>query len=367
MNIVQNDIVNSLLIIILMVVLLLYRRSLFSNEKHSRIGFFVMWAVLTLFSVFYIVEGGDNYSLYLNYENYMQSGTEHHLETLYFRIADIIPNNYYLYRFVIWGLASLFLVLTCKQLNSDSNLGICVMICVCLMPCFYYLRNSLGICMVFYVVARITTFKMGKSKSIFKEVMIDLIIVWLSIYTHSSMPMYILLAALALIIPINNLFLALVVLLVGIVSFYGQEIALLLFRSDIFSGDAVELGMGYVLGKDEAFAFNTLGKLWRFIWLAPYAVMLIYATIVMYKDKTISRSPQKVFLVLSDILFFGSFFLASSASHSLAYRLQNTSFLPISLFLLLFVQDKRKKTWCKVFWIWILVYTGLSFIWSLKL
>ena len=366
MDVSPNSIVNSILILLLATFILFNYRSFFSNKISSDRHFLLMWIVLTVFSVFYMPEGGDNQRLYEIYDSYIRSGIEHHLEPFYFRLIDILPHNYYLFRFIIWGLASLFLVLTCKKLRLDSVFSTCVVVCVGLITCYYYLRNVLGICILFYVLSRFISFKRTGPNNLLFEFFLEIGLLVASYFTHSSMPLYFLIAVTALIIPFNKTFFFIIIAIMVFVAYFWSDTANAILGSGLFSEEVAELGQGYVFGDDEGYQFNFFGLLWRLIWLLPYAFILIYGTTQVYSNKNSYTRATVVFLIMSNILYFSSLILMGSVTYALSYRLQNTSFIYISIFLILFLSDKRNTNVNKLFWTWILVYTGISFIFLLR-
>ena len=139
----SNDILNSMMIFMLVALIFYYRKSIFSIEPERKYGLHVLWLVLTLFSVFYQPEVGDSASTVDLYNNYIHGKVEYHLEPFYFRLMDILPESYYLWRFVIWGAASLFTCLTIKRIGINVNFASVIFVTTCLLPIFYYVRNIL--------------------------------------------------------------------------------------------------------------------------------------------------------------------------------------------------------------------------------
>ena len=151
--------VNSICIFVLLILVFFNRKHIFVNDAKGGTNYFVLWLVATLFSTFYMPIDGDVYNGYYSYQEYLSSGMQYHMEAIYFWLMDHLPHNFYLYRFVIWGTASLFLVLTFKRLNCQSQLATLIFISSCLLICYYYMRNVLGFSILYYVVACICTYQ----------------------------------------------------------------------------------------------------------------------------------------------------------------------------------------------------------------
>lgn len=350
-------IINSLVAMLLPITLFRYRKAIYGSYSYSDKGYYYLWVILTLFSVFYIPIGGDSESTLGIFENYHANGTEYHLEEMYFRLMDILPNNYYLWRLVIWGTASFFTVLTVKKLHIDSGLASVAMVCVCLIPIFYYVRNILGLSILFYLVVRIYEFKKQDKKSIVRECLVCVPLLVLSYFAHSSMPLYYAICLAAFFVPLGwTTYLALGVIFIAI-SFFPDQIVSLLLASGLFMDYAYDAS-SKVFEADQGFLLNSFGQFLRTFWLFPYGALIVYGLIVLrgkdFHDEY--AAITKVFLVISTLLFFGSFALSGTIVYSLYYRLLNSSFFSLAFFVMLFLRNRRTGLISKVFMTLILIY-----------
>lgn len=333
------------------------RRSLFSNNSKKGTGYFVLWAFLSLFSVFYIPLDGDNYTDIALYNNYISNGVEHHLEPLYFWIMSVLPHSFFLYRFVVWGTAALFVVLTFKQLGIESQFSTIVFTLVCLLPCFYYLRNALGFSILYYVVTCILTHRKGPIGMRIRNYCIWGALLYLSYLTHTSMPLYYLIVLVAIFLPLNKY--------VATIFFIGLPVlgTFLMEFANIFmiyvTLETAEAGVGY-LEKTEGYDFSMMGLAFQAFMLAPYIYSMYIATKDHIFGKDASDKNLKFYLMATMVLFSSSFLFMGKASYSLHLRLLNTSFMPMAFFMALYFKNRRTEKNYKIIMTLILVYNFMQ-------
>ena len=357
-------IVNNVCIVALLVFVFINRKHIFKNNASGGTNYFQLWLLATLFSMFYMPVDGDVYNGYVSYNDYVISGVRYHMEDIYFWLMDHLPHNFYIYRFVIWGTASLFMVLTFKRLDCQSPFAMLVFISSCLIVCYYYLRNVLGFSILYYVVACICTY----NKTTTARLMVDFVkyglLLVATYFLHRSMPLYYAFVLLALFIPSNRYLIVLIVLLLTAIKFLLPSFVSQIMSSPILSQETVDLGAGY-LEHSEGFAFNLMGRLMRFFWLLPYIFIMTHAALfIQGKSKADKRmnKPVETFLLISLFLFSSSFLFADTYSYSLHLRLLHTSFMPMMFFITKYLEDKRDKTVGHVFSFLLLTYYGMMLV-----
>lgn len=351
-----NVYTNSLMILMLIGALFYYKKSIFSKEQVNKNGYLILWAVLTIFSVFYQPESGDSASTIDLYNNYIHGNVEYHLEPFYFRLMDILPESYYLWRFVIWGSASLFTILALKKLNVNVNFATIVFITTCLIPFYYYVRNILGLSMLAYALSILLTHESIRAIKM-KELLICLCLLAGAYFTHSSMPLYFAITIVAYFIPANRKSLIAIVVILIALSFFVKEITMFLISSGFYMDYATDVA-SKAFDNDSGFEHNLNGLILRYFWLLPYGLMILWgirnnilASISDKQSKTVT-----VFMMISFILFFGTFTLAGDITYSLYYRLLNSSFYFISFYVTLFLYNNRNSIMGKVCMTLILLY-----------
>lgn len=359
MDIFSNlSLVNTICIGVLWGVAFVNRNHIIRNNSAGGTSYFSLWLTATLFSVFYMPVDGDVYNGYLSYHEYVASGVQYHMEPIYFWLIDHLPHNFYIYRFVIWGTASLFMVMTFKKLNCQSPLAMLVFISSCLIVCYYYLRNVLGFSILYYVVASICMYKKEKHKRPVWDYIIYALLLVAAFFLHRSMPIYYAVVLLALFMPTNRY----VILAIGValpaISILVPSIIPTVLQSGILDQETAELGANY-LEYSEGYDFNFMGRLLRFFWLLPYIYIMVIAVFTIPAKSSKERNPVVVFLLISVFLFSSSFLFASQYSYSLHLRLLHTSFMPMIFFITKYLEDKRTITIGRIFTLLVLTYYGM--------
>lgn len=352
------DVVNSICIIVLWVLVFINRNHIFKDNSTGGTNYFVLWLIATLFSMFYMPVDGDVYTGYQFYYEYLASGNRHHMEDIYFWLMDHLPHNFYLYRFVIWGTASFFLVQTFKKLNCQSPLSTLVFVSSCLIICYYYLRNVLGFCILYYVVACICTEERSKgSRILFRYLWYALLLV-ASYFLHRSMPLYYAVVLVALFLPSNRYVILFLALLLPVVRLVVPSLVNTVMLSGILNQETVELGSGY-LEYSEGYDYNFMGRLLRVFGLLPYIYVMVLGIFTLPTKRDRRKRPMDVFLLTALFLFSSSFLFADQYSYSLHLRLLNTSFLPMTFFISKYMEDKRENNSGRVFSLLLIVYYAL--------
>lgn len=359
MNLFANySIVNNICIGVLCFFIFLNKGHIFKNKATGGTNFFFLWLLATLFSTFYMPVNGDVYNGYQSYYDYLATGNQYHMEPFYFWLIDHLPQNYYLYRFVIWGTASLFLVLTFKKLNCQSQLATLVFISSCLIVCYYYLRNVLGFSILYYVVASLfSPHQQSKAKRYGFYILYAALLV-ATYFLHRSMPLYYAVVLLAIFLPSNKYAIILLALLFPTISFVVPSLVGTVMNLGILNQETAELAASYI-EYSEGFDFNFMGRVLRFFWLVPYVIIMIVAILKLPKKIVNKKRPIEVFLLTSLFLFSFSFIFANQFSNSLHLRILNTSFLPMSYFITMYLEDKRDKKIGHIFSLFLIAYYGM--------
>lgn len=150
-----NKVVNSVCLLSVFFVCIYNYNYLYSKENKGT-GYFVLWLVFTLYSSLYSPSNGDNFTSLETYMSY-QSGVEEkflHFEPIYFRTMDLIPYGYVAWRFVLWGIGSLLLVLYSKWMKFDAHVATISLLCFSL-SLLYYQRAIIGYMLLYVALSMI--------------------------------------------------------------------------------------------------------------------------------------------------------------------------------------------------------------------
>ena len=111
------------------------------------------YCLIVFFCVF-AFWGSDFFHIYDNYKELVSSGWE--LEYIYHLIAkDIVPDNYFLWRLIVWGFATILIANTFKMVRVNQDLAVCFFLMIWILW-FSYARVSLSMAMAFFGLAIIS-------------------------------------------------------------------------------------------------------------------------------------------------------------------------------------------------------------------
>lgn len=147
----------------------------YRGNKNNR-GAGLTLASILLFCVFAF--WSSDYSSYMF--RFFYFGLKDYEEPFYYYLSRLCFNNYYLYRFMIWGLATTLMCLTLSKLDIERNTYLFIFTIFFLMT-FSYARSSLAMASYCYGIS----FFIAWNKSI-KNVFLGVLFVLLSYFFHRS-------------------------------------------------------------------------------------------------------------------------------------------------------------------------------------
>jgi len=312
--------------------------NIFVNKNKGGTGYFVFWLFITVFAMFYCPEYGDSFNGAIDLTEYASTGKTGHYESLYYLPIRFLPHNYYVWRFCVWGLAALLLVLCYKALNCPSQYVTVVFLTTTLLPCFYYLRNSLGFALL-YLATILILKETQDGKLTTKTIVMSAILLVISFFAHNSMPVYYLIVVVALFCPLNYKTIIISVALFPILHRYVPVIATAFLSQSYISESTSELGMDY-LSRDNTANYNINGFILLFLQFVPFFVVYLDSINHMKKGDRNYRI-NKVFFQVSYLLLYTAFCFYQTASNHLFLRFINTCTLPMALVLVFYMSDKR--------------------------
>ena len=296
------------------------------------------YAILVLFLLLYSTFGfnsGDFVHYYNLYNEISSIGINVHLEEFYYKII-IFSNSYYEWRFVVWGLSIVFLILTFRRLHYPPNLASLVVVLV-LMFAFNNLRNALGYLCMFYFMSYIT--KPCKIK--YFSWCIALVGVFISTFLHKSMPLYIVIALFSL-YPLKKWMYILALCFFPLLyeSFY--YIASLILNSG-YGGEQFYLtGMSH-LDREQFTVTNINGYIQLFVNRIPM-ILLLFFSIKRYLNQQVYNKTAIFFLNYSFWLMYLSCLCFNQPSSSfLSPRFWDASLFSMALALPLFLFECKNK------------------------
>ena len=315
-----NSIILSL--ILLNLALLFVYRGIRNNKGQG-------WSLMAIVLFCVFAFWNSDYSSYMF--RFFYFGPKDYEEPFYYYLTKLSFNNYYIYRFLIWGLATTFMYLAIKRFDIDRNISLFIFTIFFLMT-FSYARSSLA--MSSYVFG-ISFFIVGDKK--FKNFFLGSVFVILSYFFHRSFLPIIALAPF-LAVPLNRktlfLIIAAIPLLFYIVNYYfGSIVGEQLLSGDYF--DAFNNAVNKYTGRDvERLEYNWKFQLVNNLRNYSFYVAIVLLLYVYIKNRNlyiIDRRVEKCLLLSSLIIVLGSlfFFDPDRFLHIVGYRYLYISGLPL--------------------------------------
>lgn len=296
-----------------------------------------LWFFITLYATFEFT-GGDFYNYESIYRQIVQTRQYVHMEDFYCWLVLNLPEEYFIWRFCVWGLASLFWVLTLKIQKQDSYFAGLLFVLV-VFYLFVGARQALCFSVQYFALTLILNRKTNK----FSTLIIPIILLVISLSLHKTAIVYILIIAFSF-LPLGKRSLIISILLFPVIYKIFDQLAVGFIHSysDVNGGnaDAMERYMN-----DENLESNMNGMIRLVIDRTPIILLLLYSLFLLYFKKVVE--VPKLWMVLlnaSYILIYVSFlFTGRDVSKFIAPRFWDASFFPLTLFLGMFFFKNRKQ------------------------
>ena len=346
-QLVPNSLLDSICMVAVVLVALYNYWCMKNNHKGTGYLFFVVF--ILLFSLLYRPEGGD----FWHHLEVYELGSAHHnnLEDFYNWLMDKIPNNFLLWRIVIWFPAAIFIMLTYKMMGVGSNNATTFFLMFGLISVYYYTRNVLASSILYLgmAICCVTTKPLKRFFSI--VIFVGLSVV--SYFLHKSMPMYIGLALMAIILPLNRN--TVIGALIAFPLLYGLIYALSanILQMELWLTD--EVGLNYLEGTN-TFTTNWKGVVNMIVKYIPF----VYFYFIAFKNPIPKESEDykfyKTFLLLGFLIFYLSFLFMGQGSIAIQGRLYKSSMIPFAFAVSLFFKHNLGSKQCRAFLVLMLVY-----------
>lgn len=336
--------INLLMILIGYVIVTPALKYPYSLTRNRRLWAYILLVVFCMAAFW----GSDYFHIYDDYSVLVSDGWE--LEYVYHLIAKYLaPNSYFLWRFIVWGCASLLVVKTFERVNLKQDLAICFFIMIWMLW-FSYARVSLAMAMAFYGLAIISTSR----TSLFSRLH-GLIFLLASLFFHKSAGFIVIVSLLALLLPYkgNKKWLIILVsfplliylfrvylsdFLIGDISSDNEEISSYIARGQNYmNSDNYVQGIGYLIGQ-------------LFERVPYYMIFVTSITLLVRKNNLIKNDSVKVFIktIVLLILVASVFAFDVSLNTQLIYeRFMRFSFIPSCILLTYFWSNGIYPKWQK--------------------
>lgn len=179
------------------IAVLRYKSECIGNRITVKGNYGFVYLLLVLFATFAYAEA-DFYHYQFHYDMMKHYDIESLAEPIYFLIAKNLPDNYFVWRFSIWGSAAFFMILALKKV------GVCASYAGLMMPLFFWhqfsiTRGALGLC----IITLALTYCMDSKEKLLIRV-ISIMVLCTSVFFHNSIAVFLLFIPIALLLPLNS-------------------------------------------------------------------------------------------------------------------------------------------------------------------
>lgn len=364
-NVIYSPVLNTILCCILAFIVCLNVAKFLNPNFKGGTGYFLFWLFITLFSMYYCPEESDTFYGAKDLIDYHLYGTKGHYEDIYYIPLTILPPNYYLWRFFVWGLSSLCVVYAFKILDCHRQYVTSIFLAFTLIPCYYYMRNSLGFATFYLSIILLLNVKQYSTKQSRRKVYsASILLLIFSYFTHNSMPVYYLLGILSLVLPFNLITICISLLAFPIIKQSIVEISTFFLAQDFLSAGTSDLGMNYLSG-DNSYDLNLNGLLFLLLRFLPFFIVFGHAILNMKREEALYKT-SKFFFMISYLIFYLSVCFYGTASDHLFLRFSNSSTLSMTYALVIYLSQSNKKKIAKAFLILMILFYSVFAVYQLK-
>lgn len=307
-----------------LILLLRYSRYVFSNRFNiNRKGSYWFPLVITILFTTFAFSEPDTYHYHEIYDRMCKVGYSVHIEEVYFWLLNILPKNYYLWRFVIWGGASLLLIITFKRYNLNHSI-VAFLLPVILMQQLAVTRGALGISI--FLLATSFWMKPIEGRKVL-SFLIGILGCIASLFFHRSMPLFILVYFVSF-IPLTRFTISLLLILFPVFRVHVIPLIIKLFDIGLFNAEVQRFSIKYIEG--ERSVANLRGIIQQTVEYLPrfIIVYVIVRYVILKKDcwpsYVVQLSKYVYVLFYISLLFYGqeiSSFMSSRTIHMLTFPL----------------------------------------------
>lgn len=324
------------------------------NKRGTGWLFFVVF--ITLFSLFYRPANGDFWGYLSDYElggDYQYR----HMEPFYYWLMSLVPNNYLLWRVTVWLPAAILIVATYKLLDVPTSIATTFFLLLALTPSYYYTRNVLALAVLYLAMALVS--RPGNHLRKWSEIVLFGGLVIASWFLHRSMPLYIALAVLSLLLPFEKKY-----LIAAVIAFPLLRGSIYIVSTNFLNIAQIWLTEGageYYLEEVNVLTANWKGIISLIIQYLPIFYFFVTAFRKPLPKTSSDFYPFKTFLLFAFFTVFLSFLFWGQGSDAIRGRLYKSAMLPFAFSVCIYFKNLKGTKQCKTFLLILLI----SILWHL--
>lgn len=333
-------------------ILLLTYRSEFFQYTPRKTGYFFLFLMVVLYTTFGFSEA-DTYHYHDIYDQMLNLGNAIHVEEFYFWLINFLPHNYYIWRCVVWGLATILIIGTFRRFNLNAHV-VGFVFPMILLQQFVVTRGVLGIALFLFSFSYLI--KPGENK-IFSYI-IGVIGCILALSLHRSLPLFVLISLFAL-IPLNKTLIITLILLYPVLRLVVIPFVFNILDIGLFSSGTEDFAMSYL--ESEKKVANANGIIRLVIEYLP-RFLIFFILIREYIFKRIKEFPKyiKIFFQYSVLLFYiALLFLGQETSSFVTSRTIHMMCFPLTIVLSYHLSIDRSRTFLLKWTMFLFIFVDL--------
>lgn len=344
-----NSLLDSFCVVIVVLVVFYNYFCIKNSKKGTGYLFFIL--IIFLYSLFYRPAIGDFWNYLKEYEQ-GSAVLYRKMEDFYYWLMDHSAHNYFIWRTMIWLPTAIIIAYIFRLLKVPSNYATIFFLLFGL-SAYYYTRNALALSLLYLGMVIFCLRKNFSSKILNTLLLVGL--AYISWYLHKSMPLYIVFAILAIVLPFNKK--TIIGALIAFPVLYGLMYALAANFLDIADIWLSDRGMDYLEAE------NTFGANWKgIVRLLIKYVPVFYFFIIAFRKPVPKDSEDylsyKVFLLFSFLIVYSSFLFLGQGSASIQGRLYKSTMIPFSFLTSLYVGKYMDSKQSRTFVLLLALYYG---------
>lgn len=310
------------------------------------------WALLIIAYCTFGFSDRDFFHYQALYEEIVKHGPEH-MEPVYIWLIDVLPKNYYVWRFTVWGAATLSTLWTFRRLRLETKTLVCIFTLYFLVV-LSIMRGNLGLGLCFLGFTFIV--KPIKYQKLWSYILgMGLIIS--SYFFHKSM--FVTLMALA-VTPFRLKKWQVIILLLLfplLVMYVADWLQLFIASAGDEGGELDSLAIGARYAEAEASETNIFGMLSKFLQYTPIVGSLSLVTYhVTFRRERLPKYIYVFYIYWFAVTYVSFLFFFQNTSNWLFIRFMFMSYIPMIIVLTWFYSNRKATGLMKFFLVMILLY-----------
>lgn len=309
-------------LILWLIFVIIYRAEFFRHTNRS-MNYAFIGIIVTIFATFGFSEA-DTYHYHRIYDEMLKFSEAIHVEDFYYWLIKVLPHNYYIWRLVVWGSATILMIATFKRYNlSPSAVGLVFPLLLLLQ--FTITRGCLGIALFMYS----SSFILKPAKFKFCSYAFGIIGCMLSFFLHRSIPLFVIMFILAF-VPLNKTLIILSVILYPVLRSVVMPYVFNFIGAGFLSAETADFAQNYL--EADKYVANFNGILRLCLEYLPRFLLFFFLIKEYIFNKNYIAKPIKYLFQYSYILFYvAMLFFGQSTSSFVASRTIHMMCFPLTI------------------------------------